>query len=239
MLGFSAVLLLNTRTLGAACTSIMSSRVLTTLLFNVIKHHGYKQDPQDVQGGTGCFVLLACLKTGELPKFSSTQSFTVLPKVEFSPAHYCFYSSPPPGTVDEEETNPTLSADFFACLSTFVDTKDSSTLWCLPSAGKDQDLLWAARPFLWCLRHCILLQQPGEEAKATFPAVAASAIIQAGTLLSLAKLPVDVDDVSGIIYPLGLGLVGLRLGVRQVSHRGQSNICTNQPPPMANVCDIK
>ncbi len=177
---------------------MMASDIFCCLLFPVVRHQGYRQRPEDLPGGTGCFVILASLKARGLPELKTTQPNTVLPKVEFSLKDSCFFSSPPPIMLDEEEVD-VLTPDFFACLSTFVETDDASTLWCVGGDGND-DSLSSLRPFLCSLRHCVVLDKSLDEAsgeKTSFKTE--EVLVEATALLSHTSLPKNVEGVRNIL----------------------------------------
>jgi len=196
--GFTSILLVNKYSLGAACVSTMAGDLFGCLPFPVIKHQGYRQKSDDLSGGTGCFVLLVGSKARGLPALKETQPNTILPKVEFSLRDSCFYSSPPPILLDEEEVN-LLTPDFFACLSTFVETDDASTLWCTGGEG-NEDVLSALRPFLCSLRHCVVLDRSTDEPaaeKLTFKTE--EVLVEASTLLTHTTLPKNVEGVCNVL----------------------------------------
>lgn len=199
-LGFTSILLLDCQSLGGACSSFVSNQQYSTLLLSVSKFKGYEQKPQELQGGTGCFVLLVCQRAWGLPALQSTRGVTSTEGVEFSPKEWCFYSSSNPNKNQEEDCTA-LSQDFFAGLSSFVVTDDLSTLFCMPSGGRDYLTTWAARPFLRSLRHVVVLEEPDAEGESLpgFKKELASVMARAAAQLTTTELPEGAEGLVEVL----------------------------------------
>lgn len=198
-LGFTSVLLLDTQSLGRACSLFVAHPQYSTSLLPVSRFKGYEQQPQELQGGTGCFVLLVCQRAWGLPNLQSTRGFTSTEGVEFSPRDSRFYSSVHPNHRQEED-DTLLTQDFFASLSSFVVTEDVSTLFCMPG-GDDHSLTWAARPFLRSLRHVVVLEEPDGEGE-SLPGLKkelASVMARAAAQLTTTDIPEETEGIVDIL----------------------------------------